>query len=122
MIFDDGESWDDHIIVTWDYERKDVIYFLNKEKYIYHVDIAQLSEDLSYKDIPMTFYVNSEGVMEGEQMFIIWDYNGVDVKYPPCMFDGIYVLDVMNMPENLLYKDILGELHVYNTHYYFNTI
>jgi hypothetical protein len=28
----------------------------------------------------------------------------------------------MNMPENLLYKDILGELHVYNTHYYFNTI
>jgi hypothetical protein len=40
MIFDDSESWDDHIIVTWDYERKDVIYFLNKEKYIYHVDIA----------------------------------------------------------------------------------
>jgi hypothetical protein len=38
------------------------------------------------------------------------------------MFDGIYVLDVMNMPENLLYKGILGDLHVYNTHDYFNTI
>ncbi len=46
----------------------------------------------------------------------------MDVKYLPCMFDGIYVLDVMNMPENLLYKGILGDLHVYNTHDYFNTI
>jgi hypothetical protein len=66
----------------------------SKEKRKYHVDIAQLSKDLLYKDIPMTFYVNSEGVMEGEQMFIIWDYNGVDVKYLLCAFDGVYVLDV----------------------------
>jgi hypothetical protein len=35
MVFDDSESWDDHTIVTWDYE-EDVIYLSNKEKYIYH--------------------------------------------------------------------------------------
>jgi hypothetical protein len=31
MVFDDSESWDDHTIVTWDYEGEDVI-FSNKEK------------------------------------------------------------------------------------------
>jgi hypothetical protein len=49
-------------------------------------------------------------------------HNGVDVKYLPCVFDGIYVLDVMNMPKDLLYNDIPRELHIYNTHEYFNTI
>jgi hypothetical protein len=70
----------------------------------------------------MTFYVNSEGVMDGEQTYIVWDHNGVDVKYLPCVFDGIYVLDVTNMLKDLLYNDIPRELHVYNTHDYFNTI
>jgi hypothetical protein len=32
MVFDDSESWDDHTIVTWDYEGGDVIYLSNKEK------------------------------------------------------------------------------------------
>jgi hypothetical protein len=47
----------------------------------------------------MTFYVDDEGVMDMEQMFIIYIYNGVHVKYFPCMFDDINVLDVMNMLE-----------------------
>jgi hypothetical protein len=48
-------------------------------------------------------------------MFITWDYKGADVKYLPCLFEGIYVLDVINMLKDLLYKDIPGELHVYDT-------
>jgi len=71
MAFDDSESWDDHTIVTWDFKGEDVIYLSNKEKKEYHVDIAQLLEDLLSKDIPMTFYVNNKGVMEREQMFMI---------------------------------------------------
>jgi hypothetical protein len=39
-------------------------------------------------------------------MFIAWDYKGVDVKYLSCVFEGIYVLDVVNMPKYLLYKNI----------------
>jgi hypothetical protein len=70
MAFDDSENWDDHTIVTWD-SKGDVIHLSNKEKKEYHVDIAQLLKDLLYKHIPMTFYVNNEGVMEGEQMFMI---------------------------------------------------
>ncbi len=95
---------------------------MKKEKGEYHVDIVQLFKFLLYKDIPMTFYVNLEGVMDGKQMYIVWDHNGVDVKYFPCVFDGIYVLDVTNMLKDLLYNDIRRELHVYNTHDYFNTI
>jgi hypothetical protein len=37
-------------------------------------------------------------------------------------FEGVYVLNVTNMPEDFLYKDILVELHVYDTHDHFNTI
>jgi hypothetical protein len=33
--------------------------------------------------------------------------------YLPCAFGG-YVLDVVNMLENYLYKDIPRELHVYD--------
>jgi len=121
MVFDDNESWDDHTILTWDYEGGGVIYFSNKAKGKYHVDITWLSEDLLYKDIPMTFHVNIEGVMD-DKHFIVWNYNGVNVKYLPCAFDSVHVLDVMNMHEDFLYNDILGELHVYNTHDYFSTI
>jgi hypothetical protein len=46
----------------------------------------------------------------------------VDVKYLSCAFERVYVLDVINMPKKLLYKGIPMELHVYNTHDYFNTI
>jgi hypothetical protein len=35
-FFYNSESWDDHIIVTWDYEGEDVIYLSNKEKKEYH--------------------------------------------------------------------------------------
>jgi hypothetical protein len=48
-------------------------------------------------------------------MFIAWDYKGANVKYLPCLFEGIYVLDVINMLKDLLYKDIPKELHVYDT-------
>jgi hypothetical protein len=107
--------------MTWNFEGIDVIYLLGEEGE-YHVDIAQLLDYLLYKDILMTFYVNNEHVVDGEQRFIAWDHNVVDVKYLPCVFDGVYVLDLTNMPKDLLYKDILEELHVYHTHDYFNTI
>jgi hypothetical protein len=51
-LFDDNESWDNHTIMTWDYEGEDVIYLSSKEKGEYHVDIAQLLEDLLYKENP----------------------------------------------------------------------
>jgi hypothetical protein len=69
----------------------------------------------------MTVHVNSEGVMDKEH-FMVWNYNGVDVNYLPCVFDDVHVLDVMNMPEDLLYNDIPREFHVYNTNHYFSTI
>ncbi len=75
-----------------------------------------------FKEIPLTLYVSNEQVVEGEQVFVAQDYKGVDVKYLSCVFERVYVLDVINMPKDLLYKDIPMELHVYNTHDYFNTI
>jgi hypothetical protein len=107
--------------VTWACEGGDVICFLGKAKGEYHVDIIWLSEYLLYKDISMTVHVNNEGVMDKEHL-IVWNYNGVDVKYLPCVFDDVHVLDVMNMPKDLLYNDIFREFHVYNTHHYFSTI
>ncbi len=65
MVLDDNDIWDDYTIVTWDYEGANVIYLLDKEEGKYHVDIAQLSEDLLYKDIFITFYVTSELVVDG---------------------------------------------------------
>jgi len=66
MVLDDNDIWDDYTIVTWDYERANVIYFLDEEEGKYHVDIAQLSKHLLYKDILITFYVTSELVVDGE--------------------------------------------------------
>jgi hypothetical protein len=60
--------------------------------------------------------------VEGEQMFIAWDYEGANVKYLLCSFEGIYALDVINKLKYLLYRDIPRELHVYDTSNYFNTI
>jgi hypothetical protein len=60
----------------------------------YHVDIVQLLKDFLYKDIPITF-INNEHVVDR-------DHNGVNVKYFPCIFESIYVLDVTNMLEDLL--------------------
>ncbi len=65
MAFDYNDTWEDHTIMTWDYEGVDVIYLLGEKKEKYHVDIVQLSKDLSYKDIPMT-YINSESVVNKE--------------------------------------------------------
>lgn len=101
-------------MTTWNYKGTYVIYLLGKEGE-YHVDIVQLLDDLLYKDISMTFYVNNEHVVDGEQRFIGWDHNGVNVKDLPCVFDGVYVLDLTNIPKDLLYKNILEELHVYHT-------
>jgi hypothetical protein len=81
----------------------------------YHVDIACLSKDLLYKEIPMTFYVKIEHVVKRKPMFIVWVHNGVNVKYLPCAFEDIYVL-------NLIYEDIHGELCIYDTRDYFSTI
>jgi hypothetical protein len=77
------------------YKGVDVIYLQGEEEKEYHVDIAQLLKDLLYKDIPISFYISNEHVMDR-------DHNGVNVKYFPCMFESIYVLDVTNMLEDLL--------------------
>jgi len=45
----------------------------------------------------------------------------MNIKYLPCVFE-VYVLDVSNLPEDLLYENILTKLHVYNTRYYFDTM
>ncbi len=47
-------------------------------------------------------------------MFIAWDHNGINVKYIPCAFEKVYVLDVSNLPKHL-YKDITTKFHVYDT-------
>ncbi len=58
-----------------------------------------------YKDIPLTLYVIPNNVMDKERVFIAWDHNGTNVNYLPCAFKGVYVLDVSNLPEDLLYDD-----------------
>ncbi len=61
--------------------------------------------------------------MDKESVFIAWDHNGIIINYLPCMFDGVYVLDVSNLlAEVLLYEDILTKFHVYDTQEYFETI
>jgi hypothetical protein len=113
-------EWDDHAIVTWDYEGADVIYFPSQEEGKYDVNNSQLLEDLFYKDIPLTLYVRIENVIDRESVFIAWDHNGT-IKYIPCAFEGVYVLNVSNLCKDLLYKDIMTKFHVYDTHDYFNT-
>jgi hypothetical protein len=66
------------------------------------VDISQLLKNLLYKDIPLTLYVKFENVMDKENVFKAWDHNGTNVKYIPCMFKGVYVLDVSNLPTNFV--------------------
>jgi len=95
--------------VTWDYEGIDAIYLLSEEERKYHVGIVQLLKNLLYKEILMTFDVNTKCVMDGERVFIAWDHNGVNVKCLPCMFEGVYDLDVTNLFKDLSYKDILGK-------------
>jgi hypothetical protein len=41
-IIKQAHEWDDHTIVTWDYEGADVIYFLGQEEGQYDVDIFLL--------------------------------------------------------------------------------
>jgi hypothetical protein len=53
--------------------------------------------------------------MDKENVFITWDHNGTNVKYLTCVFKGVYVLDVPNLPKDLLYEDISTKFHVYNT-------
>jgi hypothetical protein len=86
------------------------------------VNVFQLLEDLLYKYIPLTLYVKIENVMDKENVFIVWDHNGTDVKYFPCAFEGIYVLDVSHLLNELLYEDILTQIHIYDTQDYFDTI
>lgn len=63
------------------------------------MDISQLLEDLLYKEIPLTLYVNTKNVRDKVYVFIAWDQNGVNIKYFLCAFEGIYVLDVSNLLE-----------------------
>ncbi len=86
------------------------------------MDISQLPKDLLYKDIPLTLYVKTKNVITRESVSIVCDHNGTNVKYLPCAFERVYVLNVSNLHEDLLYKDIPIEFHVYDTHDYFDTI
>jgi hypothetical protein len=105
-IIEQVGEWNNHTIMTWVYEGVEVIYFLGHEKGQYDVDISRLPKYLLYKDIPLTLYFRTENVMDRENVFIAWDHNGTGVKYLPCTFVRIYVLDVSNLPKDLLYKDI----------------
>jgi hypothetical protein len=58
-IIKHARKWDDHIVMTWDYESVDVIYFLGQEKEKYDVDISQLLKEILYMDIPLTLYVRT---------------------------------------------------------------
>ncbi len=62
----------------------------------------------------MTLYVKTKNVMDRDSLFITWDHNGTNVKYLPCAFEGVYVLDVSNFLEDL-YKDIPTKFKVYDT-------
>jgi hypothetical protein len=46
----------------------------------------------------------------------------MNVKYLPCVFEGVYVLDISNLPGDLLYEDIPMKFLVYETQDYFDTI
>jgi hypothetical protein len=99
--------------MIWDYEGAHVIYFPSQEEG--QLDIFQLLDNLLCKDIPLTLYVRIENVMDRESVFITWDHNGISAKYVPCAFEKVNVLDVSNLHEDLLYKDISTKFHVYNT-------
>jgi hypothetical protein len=60
-------------------------------------------------------YVSSEQLVKGDQMFVTWDYKGVDVKYLSYAFEGICFLDAINMPKDLFYENMPKEFHVYDT-------
>jgi hypothetical protein len=79
------------------------------------VDISQLLEVLLYKDMSLTLHVKTNNIMERVSVFIAWDHNGTSVKYLPCAFKEVYVLDVSNLLKDLLYEDILIEFHVYDS-------
>ncbi len=85
------------------------------------MDMSWLSEDLLYKNIPLTLYVKTDNIMDMKCVFIAWDHNGMIIKYLTCAFEKVYVLNVSNLLEDLLYEDIPMELHVYDTRNYFNT-
>ncbi len=70
----------------------------------------------------MTLYDRIENVMDRENVFIAQEHNGINVKYLPYVFEGIYVLDVSNLLKDLLYENNLTLFHVYDTHNYFVTI
>ncbi len=55
-------------------------------------------------------------------MFIVWDHNGTNVKFLPCAFEGVYLLNISNSLEDLLCEDISMEVLVYDTQDYFDTI
>jgi hypothetical protein len=65
--------------------------------------------------MPLTLYIRTENAMGKESVFIALDYNGTSVKYLPCAFKEVYVLDVSNLPKDLLYEDIPTKFHVYDT-------
>ncbi len=86
------------------------------------MNIFQLPKDVLYKDIQLTLYVRIDNVMDMDSVFIAWDHNGISVKYLACVFKRVYVLNVSNFLEDLLYKDIPTKFHVYETHDYFDII
>ncbi len=72
MVIDDNDTWDDQKIMTWDYEGADVLFARQWRRKI-SCGYYSVIKDLLYKEIPMTFYVNTKHVVDKEQIFIAWD-------------------------------------------------
>jgi hypothetical protein len=62
-IIEQAHEWDNHTIVTWDYEGTNVICFPSQEEGAYDVDIFRLFEDSLYKDIALTLYIKTGNVV-----------------------------------------------------------
>ncbi len=114
-----NHNWNDNTIITWDYKHR---VFPKLEKWKVTCGCHSITKDLLYNEISLTLYVNIKQIVEGERVFVAWDYKGANVKCLSCPFEGIYILNVINMSKDLLYKGVPKKLHIYDTQDYFNTI
>jgi hypothetical protein len=46
------------------------MYFPNQKMGKYHVDIIQLQENLSYKEVPLILYVSNEQIIKRKRLFV----------------------------------------------------
>jgi hypothetical protein len=63
----------------------------------------------------LTLYVRIVNVMDRENVFIAWDHDATNVKYFPCVFEKVYVLDVSLSPKTCCTKTFL-KIFMFTTH------